>query len=172
MIKVEQSIVINRPVEEVFAFVADQTNAPRWQSGLMEVRRTTAGPPGIGTRHTFVRRFVGRRLEASNEYTAYEPNTMVAFKSISDPMDFAAGYPTTPTEGGTELSGWIEMQPKGFAGLTEPLIAASLRRDVQAALVTLKKLLEEGERPVTSRSLPKRADEVEIGMPESGRRRK
>jgi uncharacterized membrane protein len=46
MIDVEDSIVINRPIGEVFAFVADQTNAPRWQNGLEQVRRTTDGPPG------------------------------------------------------------------------------------------------------------------------------
>ena len=68
MIEVEQSITINRPVKEVFAFVADQRNAPRWQSGLLEVRRTTEGTLGVGTKHRFVRKFVGRRLEASNEY--------------------------------------------------------------------------------------------------------
>lgn len=43
IIEVEESITINRAIEEVFAFVADQTNAPRWQSGLLEARRTTKG---------------------------------------------------------------------------------------------------------------------------------
>lgn len=63
MIDVEDSIVINRPIGEVFAFVADQTNAPRWQNGLEQVRRTTDGPPGVGTKHVVVRKFLGRRLE-------------------------------------------------------------------------------------------------------------
>ena len=68
MIKVEDSVVIERPVEDVFAYVADQTNAPHWQAGLVEVRRTTDGPVGVGARHTAVRTFMGRRMEVSNEY--------------------------------------------------------------------------------------------------------
>ena len=46
MLTVEGSIVIGRPAEDVFAYVSDQTNAPRWQRGLLEVRRTTDGPIG------------------------------------------------------------------------------------------------------------------------------
>jgi uncharacterized protein YndB with AHSA1/START domain len=80
MITVEKSIVIKRPVEDVFAHVSDQTNAPHWQRGLIEVRRTTDGPMGVGTRHTFVRTFMGRRMEGSNEYTRWEPNKLVPSK--------------------------------------------------------------------------------------------
>ena len=69
MFVVEESIVIDRAANDVFAQVSDQTNAPRWQRGLAEVRRTTAGPIGIGTRHSVVRTFMGRRLELTNEYT-------------------------------------------------------------------------------------------------------
>ncbi len=43
MIDVQTSVEIDRPVEEVFAFVADQTNATRWQTGLHEVRRLSDG---------------------------------------------------------------------------------------------------------------------------------
>ena len=146
MIKVEQSITINRPVAEVFAFVADQANAPRWQSGILEVRRTTEGPIGAGTGYTFVRKLMGRRLEASNEYVEYEPNRKIVFRSTSGPMNFRAGYLTEamPGGGGTRLTSWIEMQPRGFAGLAEPLIASSLRRDVKANLIELKALLVRG----------------------------
>ena len=152
MIKAEQSIDINRPIEDVFAFVADQSNAPRWQSGILQVRRMTDGTIGVGTRYTSVRKLMGRRLEASNEYTEYEPNKKIVFKSTSGPMDFSAGYLTeaTPEGGGTRLTSWIEMQPRGFADLAEPLITSSLRRDVEANLAELKDLLEaRGGAPVT-----------------------
>lgn len=142
MIKVEKSGIIHRPIEEVFAFVADQRNAPQWQHGAVEVRRTTEGPLGIGTKHTFVRKFMGRKMEASNEYVEYEPNKKVAFKSTSGPIDFEASYLTEATPEGTKLTSRIEMQPRGFAGLAEPLIAASLRREMKAGFAELKDLLE------------------------------
>ena len=49
MIRVEKSTVIARPSEAVFAFVSDQTNAAQWQSGIVDIRRLTDGPPGVGT---------------------------------------------------------------------------------------------------------------------------
>jgi uncharacterized protein YndB with AHSA1/START domain len=142
MIRVEKSGVIERPVEEVFAYIADQTNAPAWQSGLVEVRRTTEGPIGVGTKHTLARMFMGRRMEADNEYVAYEPNRRIAFKVTSGPMRAEASYLFEAVPEGTKVTSTIEMDTSGFMSLAEPLIAASLRREVKAAIPVLKDLLE------------------------------
>ena len=144
MIKVEKGVIINRPIEEVFAYVGDQTNAPQWQSGVVEVRRTTEGPLSVGTTHTFVRNFMGRRMEASNEYVTYEPNKIITFKSTSGPVRFEASYLFESTAEGTKLTSRIEMHAAGLFGLAEPLIAAGLRREMKAAFGVLKDLLENG----------------------------
>ncbi len=142
MINTEETIVIDRPVEEVFAYVADQTNAPGWQAGLLEVKRLTDGPIGVGTKHTIVRTFMGRRMEASNEYFAYEVGKQISFRSTSGPASFEATYRFESSAGRTRLTSRIEMDAKGFVRLAEPLIARSLRREVRSNLVTLKNLLE------------------------------
>jgi hypothetical protein len=49
VIDVVTHLDVDRPAGDVFAFVSDQLNAPRWQRGLHEVRRTTDGPIGVGT---------------------------------------------------------------------------------------------------------------------------
>jgi hypothetical protein len=56
---------VDRPAAEVFAFVSDHLNAPLWQSGLHEVRRTADGPIGVGTEHVFVRRFAGSVIDVA-----------------------------------------------------------------------------------------------------------
>ena len=145
MIKVENSYVINRPIEEVFAFVGDQTNARQWQSGVVEVRRTTDGPLRVGTTHTIVRNFMGRRMEATNEYVAYEPNKRITFKSTSGPVRFEFSYLFESAAEGTKLTGKMQMQPTGLLRLAEPLIAASLRREMKAAAGVLTDLLDNRE---------------------------
>jgi hypothetical protein len=142
MINVEESIIINRPVDEVFAFVADQTNGPKWQSGLLEVRRITEGPVGVGTKHRAVRKFMGRRLEATNEYMVYEPNKEVTFTGTAGSTEFQHSYLTETTTEGTKLTSRMEMRSKGLFGLAEPLIASSLRREFLASMGELKDLLE------------------------------
>ena len=142
MIAVEGTIVIGRSAEDVFAWVSDQTNAPGWQRGLLEVRRTTAGPIRVGTRHDAVREFMGRRLTLSNEYTRYEPNTLVAF-AFSGTVPGQASYIVEPAGmDSARLIARIEMRPGSILRLAEPLMAAGLRRDVEANLRALKSLLE------------------------------
>lgn len=142
MIRVEESGIIERSVEEVFAYIGDQTNAPAWQSGVVEVRRTTEGPIGVGTKHTFVRMFMRRRLEADNEYITFEPNRRIAFKTTSGPVRVEASYVFEAVVEGTRVTSTVEMDASGFLSLAEPLIAAGLRREMKAATRVLKDLLE------------------------------
>lgn len=141
MIKAEQTIDIERPVDEVFAFVTDQTNTPRWQAGLVELERTTPGPIGVGTKHKGARVFMGRRMELANEYTAYEPGRLVTFRTTSGPP-LVASYLFESVPGGTRLTSRVELQGKGLFGLLEPVIGSGLRREMKAALPALKALLE------------------------------
>ena len=150
MIRVEKSGIIERPVEVVFAYIGDQTNTPQWQAGLVEVRRTTDGPIGVGTKHTFVRTFMRRRLEADNEYVAYEPNKLISFKTTTGPVRLVASYVFEVVPEGTRVTSRVEMDASGFMSIAEPLIAAGLKREMEAASRLLKDLLENQARPVAS----------------------
>jgi uncharacterized protein YndB with AHSA1/START domain len=137
----EQSIVIDRPIAEVFAFVTDQRNTPQWQAGLVEVRPLAEGLPGVGKRYALVRKFMGRRMEAVNEYLRYETDKLVTFKTISGP-EVEASYLFEPVENGTRVTSRVRLQIPGVMGLFDPLIGMSLRREMRAALPALKALLE------------------------------
>jgi uncharacterized membrane protein len=57
MTRVATSVVINRPPEEVFEFVSNFENNPRWQSGMHEARITSEGPLGVGTTYSHLLSF-------------------------------------------------------------------------------------------------------------------
>ena len=40
------TVVIDRPIAEVFAFLADGTNDPKFSPRVLEIAKTTEGPPG------------------------------------------------------------------------------------------------------------------------------
>ncbi len=142
MFTVERHVVISRPLEKVFAFVADQRNAPQWQDGLVEVRLLTDGQVGVGTKHAIVRLFMGQRMEISNEYTEYKLNQKVAFKSTSGPIPFNAAYLTEPVAEGTHLISMIQMQPEGLPAQAEAEMNMDLSREMEVDLGELKSLLE------------------------------
>ena len=45
----ESSIVIRRPPEQVWAFLGEVSNIPRWDRGVAGVERTSPGPMGVGS---------------------------------------------------------------------------------------------------------------------------
>jgi len=142
MVTNEKKITINRPIEEVFAYVSDLQNGPQWQPALVEARRITEGPLGIGTQFTGVRKFMGRRMESVIQYTTYEPNKKIAFKSISGSSPFEQSFLFESTAEGTQLTTRLELQTPGLMGLAEPLVASGLRREMDANFGDLKNMLE------------------------------
>ena len=134
---------IDRPAAEVFKFVADQTNAPKWQHGLHEVRRLTPDPVGVGTEHVFVRRFAGMNIESQNRYTAYEPGRFVSFEIPSGKITGEASYRVEPTgPKSSRLISEVHFRVSGVAGLAAPLLARVFARDSTRDEASLKELLE------------------------------
>ena len=141
MISINESTVIARSSEEVFAFVSDQTNAVRWQSGIVDIRRLTNGPPAVGTRHAFTRTLMGKRMTGENEYVEFEPGKRVAFRTTSGP-GLLASYSVEPTPAGTRLTATLDLDVSGIMSVAEPLVARALKRDVKANLARLQAILD------------------------------
>lgn len=143
MFEVETRTSIDRAPGEVFAFVADQTNAPRWQQGLHSVRRLDPGPIGVGSEHVFVRRFAGRMLESRNRFVGYEPPRWVQFDIPAGWLSGRASYEVTPRGEGCLLTCRMEFRAAGPGRVLEPLLARILARDARRDDVRLKQLLEQ-----------------------------
>ncbi len=78
--------MINRPVEEVFDFVTDARNEPRYNPCILNVEKTTSGPIGCGTHSVLVSKAVGRPTAVEFEITAYErPQRMTSHTIKSYP---------------------------------------------------------------------------------------
>ena len=141
MLKIESTIVINRPVEEVFAVVSNLENNLKWDSGFLEVKRTSQLPIGVGTTWQAVRKGLGQRIETEVEVTEYEPNQKCTHKGKS-PFPVQVQWLLDSVEGGTRINGRIEAEPGGFFKLAEPLVAGMGKRQIEADLATLKDLME------------------------------
>ncbi len=145
MIDIESTVEIDRPAEEVFAFVADQANAPRWQAGLHEVRCLTDGPVGVGSEHEFVRVFAGRQVASRNRFVEFEPGRYVAFEIPSGWITGRASYLAEPRpSGGTVLVSRMQFRVRRPAALLEPILGRLLARDSRRDEARLKRLLEQG----------------------------
>jgi uncharacterized membrane protein len=143
MIKIESSIVIERPVEQVFAFLADLENAPKWQSGLTDSTKLTDGAIGVGTKFREVIRIVGRPVETVCEITAYEPGRRMQFKSNSSKViQYTVEYSFHAVGNDTRIEATGETQLGGLWRVIELLFAGEVKREAKAELQRLKEVLE------------------------------
>jgi hypothetical protein len=142
MIRIEHSVVINRPLEEVFAVVGNPEYDPRWSSTIVDAWPTSPGPLGVGATFQHVGEFMGRQLELPVEVTEYVPNRSVVIMPLAGPIQFASWRVVEPVPGGTHVIIGIEGQIAGVSRFAEPLIAGAARRQLNADLMNLKYMLE------------------------------
>jgi uncharacterized protein YndB with AHSA1/START domain len=81
MNKIERTITIHRPVEEVFAYICEVEHGPRYTSGQREAHKTSSGPMGVGSTFAMSGKFL--RRAAAFEITEYELNRRLAWKATS-----------------------------------------------------------------------------------------
>ena len=144
MIRVEHSVVINRPLHEVFAFIANVENNPRWQQGVLEARITSGVPASVGSTGIEVRQLMGRRVELNFEVTEYEENAKFSFKITSGPMPIAGTETFESVEDGTRVNLALQGETGGMFSLAEPIMAGMVSNLVEADCRNLKALLEAG----------------------------
>ena len=141
MIQHEVTIHLRRPVEQVFAFLADYQNLRTWQSDLIENEQLTEGPLRVGTRFREVRRTGPGQSEIQGEITDFEPNKRFSTRTITKPQ-VTVSYSFEGEGNGTRLSYKFIMLTSGMMRLLEPLISGSIKKDTNSDFQTLKHILE------------------------------
>jgi uncharacterized protein YndB with AHSA1/START domain len=91
MARIEITLVINRPIEEVFAFVSNSENLRRWRSTSLEVKKTSEGPLGVGGTFRGRFTFLGRQFDGNVVVTAHEPNRAYASNMAEGPFPLETG---------------------------------------------------------------------------------
>lgn len=143
MFKVQVSIVISRPPEEVFAFLSNLENNLKWRSGMIEAKKTSAGPIGVGTTYRMINNFFGRKVEGEAVVTEYELNRKYGTMNKSGlPVKTQRAF--EPAVGGTRVTFSVETELGGIFKLVEPLMAKIGKRRLAADAATVKKLIETG----------------------------
>ena len=141
MITHQSKVWINRPVDDVFAFVSNKENDLQWQHGLVEVHQMP-GPVGVGTQIDEVYSFLGRKMDGKLEVTEYVPGKKIATKSIGGPFHIQYAYSLQAGNGGTQFTIDMEMKPDGFFSLAEPIVGANLKKSLDTDVASLKQVLE------------------------------
>ena len=144
--KDRQSVVINLPAEEIFAYLSDFENQVDWSAATIAVRKTSPGEIRVGATVRSTIQFLGRWMDITFEIVEYEPDCCLTIKSLSGLTPCLFTYQFEPTEDGAtnvSLETVIHLTG-GTLGLTESVTTNVVRRQLVHDLLTLKDILEAG----------------------------
>ncbi|MGZ4482413.1 MAG: SRPBCC family protein [Gaiellales bacterium] len=147
VVRIEGDIVIHRPIEEVFDFVADECNEPRYNPRMLRVEKISAGPIGPGTRFRAELAAMRRKTEMTIEFTAYDRPRRLGSRTRLSTMDIRGALTFEPVTGGTRMHWSWDVKPRGLLRLMAPLVARMGRRQERSIWANLKRLLEAREAP-------------------------
>lgn len=144
MLDYQFSIEIDRPVEDVFAYMQDIEREREWQPNLREAVQRPAGDPGEGVERRYVSEFLGKTFRNVYVYTDYEPNRRVAYQSTPESDTRASGVVTwEDLNGCTRVNMKISVQPTGLLRFVPRSLVASVgQRELADALGRVKSRLE------------------------------
>jgi uncharacterized membrane protein len=140
MLEFENTIRIDRPVDEVFAFLSDFENIPKWNYYVLEERQLSDGPIGVGTTYHQVR----KNDEQDFRIIEFEPGHTVAVKALPQSSPSFERRVTLYEEGDTTRVRDQWKLDTGRPAILERLAGRRVRSAVADNLAKLKELLEEG----------------------------
>lgn len=143
-LRVKESIFIESPVAEVFAFAGAYENDPRWRAGVVEMRQDPPGKPRVGTTTREVMRVFGRRQVTVAKVVEYDPDVKTAFESVEGPIPVRGYRAFEASEQGTRFTYELSAELSPLYRLLSPILVPGLRRQVSGDLQKLKTLLEAG----------------------------
>lgn len=142
-VDVQTEIVIDRPVEVVTAYAADPSTAPEWYANIDSVDWQTPPPATVGSKMTFVARFLGRRLEYTYEIVDLVSGERLVMRTAQGPFPMETTYTWTSSgSASTRMTIRNRGEPAGFSRLMAPFIAPAMRRANRKDLANIKAILE------------------------------
>lgn len=137
----ENTVTIRRPAEEVFAFLADFENVPRWNYAIEKTKKASPGPVGVGTTYRQTRSIPGRSEEGF-EVTVFEPGQRLAVRGQIGPFRARISYLLEAAAGGTRLTNDVALDPSPGVRLAARLATSRVKAAVAENLSKLKEILE------------------------------
>ena len=145
MNRFDATTVIDRPIDEVFAFLADGENDPKFSPRVLEIRKTTDGPTGVGTVYESRVKDAGLKTNRRFELTAFDAPNRIRWAERSKNLVTASegGYDLEDLgDGRTRVTVFNVLEGHGFGKLlTGPALKAA-QKDAPNFVARIKVAVE------------------------------
>ncbi len=141
-VRAELSIAIDRPPEDVFAYLADVSNLTAWQSGVHSAEIEGGGAATAGARVVESRTMLGKEMTTTLEIVDFEPPRLFTLRALDGPALLTIRHELEPSGGETELHVVVEGEVKHMPGFAAGLMMRGAERQFRKDFERLKRLLE------------------------------
>jgi uncharacterized membrane protein len=141
---IEESIVIARPREEVFAFMTASENVPLYNSNVVDYELVSGEERVVGAVAKGASKVAGRRLEWTTTLREVDEGKRTLIASTESKIPFTIEMRFEDDPGGTKVTFAQHTDSLGgfFGKLADPVVVKMYARDVHANLEKAKLLLE------------------------------
>jgi uncharacterized protein YndB with AHSA1/START domain len=145
----EATVVVDRPIEEVFAFLANGENDPKFSPRVLQIAKKTEGPPGVGTVYASTVKDAGVQTTREFKLTAFEPPTRIRWAEVSKNMVTASegGYDLVSEGSATRVTLHNVLEGHGVGKLIAPFALRAARKDADDFGRRIKAAVEAGDGP-------------------------
>lgn len=142
MIRTEETIVIERPIEDVFWYLADLRNDMAWRSELRDIRQKSVSSRGRGAKYEQRLAWAGMEADTEVEIVEFRPSTRITYEGTSGTLHARGDYELDTQAAGTRLHVISEIELGGDLATAEDEIGEAVRRQGEEDLRHLKDILE------------------------------
>jgi len=142
-VDVTTTVDVNRPRDQVAAYVIDPANATRWYKNITSVDYAASEPLRVGSKVAFQARFLGRSLAYTYEISELVPGHRLVMRTADGPFPMETTYRFDDATGSaTKVTLRNRGEPVGFSRFLTPLMAPAMRRANRQDLKRLKSVIE------------------------------
>jgi NAD(P)-dependent dehydrogenase (short-subunit alcohol dehydrogenase family)/carbon monoxide dehydrogenase subunit G len=141
MIILNESILVDRPIQEVFKFTSEFSNIEQWDPGVASSIKTSSGAVQVGTQYDLILKYGLFRPKMQYQITHYEPYSKVVLKGSGESFSAMDTIRFFSTNVGTRIEYQAKIEFSGFASKIEPLLSPFLRRIGKSAVQGLENIL-------------------------------
>jgi carbon monoxide dehydrogenase subunit G len=142
MRRVSGTVLIDASPPEVYAFLSEPTNVPRWQTGVVSSERTSPPPTVAGSTGRVTLEVMGQRVTANTTVLEAVPDRRLALTTSVSGMSVVGSLDLEAFEGGTKLTFSSEVKADSiFMAPLERMVTDGIEKDMGASLTRLKAAL-------------------------------
>ena len=130
MVHASQTVIVHQPIHEVFSFLADGLNNPKWRPDVTSI--TARSGRGVGAEYAQrIKGPGGRSIEGDYRVTRFDEPARLDFEVIAGPARPVGSFTLVALDDrSTEVTFTIDLKPRGLMVLMTPMINKQVKAEV------------------------------------------